>query len=1611
MLETIEVRYKPLGPGLVFHKYIVYTDSNGNQYAARGGPKGGDSFSSDANPHNNGELGPIVTAVGIYQGDQEDANGNITQQGFIDHDKNDTDPRETIATGSNLSSAWDAIVEAMSDIQDEGYEYGPAAQNSNAVVDEALDRAGLPLPQEDGIGENYSPGSGFPLFIPYDLFKPVADWLLAARDAWFDAQDQASPLVLDLDGDGVELTAFNAATTTTFFDIDNDGFAEQSAWVGSDDGLLVRDLDGNGTIDNAGELFGSATVDGFAILAPLDTNGDHVVNQYDTGWNTLNVWKDADGDAVTDTGELHTLASLNIKSFDLAGVAASTDVVSGNPISHTSTYTLTNGTTRTIADAWFVHDNANSSYNGDFTFDVEALFLPTLRGFGTLPDLHIAMSMDSELKGMVKQLATGFTFASFADPVSLDSDIADILYRWAGVQNVSPTSRGINVDAQHLEFLERLFGQNYLQGLGNTDPAVYAGKIVENAWHDVFETLKAHLLIQAGADTLFANIVQYSPSAGDIVGSLELSEAGIDALIAQAPATETPARAFWVSIVNFIDHTTGITNLTVSEQGWLDDAVTATTTLDWAGMVDLYSLSNPGLSYSGGSGADSYTGGTGDDLMYGNDGDDTLHGGAGADTIEGMGGNDTLYGDGGDDLINDNVGDNIIHGGDGNDTLNASVGNDELHGNAGGNFLNGYTGNDIYVFGGGDDVITDLDGTDKIKFAAGITLSDLTFTRMSTGGSTTYFDDLFIDVADGGSIQINSHYSASSYTVEQIEFSDSTTYSLTGLMTPFMLTDGDDSLSPGGTSGYTVYGLKGNDYIQSGSGNDILDGGVGNDILNGREGNDTYVASPGFDFLSDSGGSDTIEIAAPYTMSDVTVYRIEGTSGGISNLTVMIDGLGEIQVRDNFIGTDNCIEYLHFLSTSTTVDLTTLSIDTLGTSGDDYLSGTTAGASPNDILDGRAGNDRMDGGTGNDTYYFSIGSDEISESNGTDTIKFRASTNFESLTFANSGTLDFTITEAVTGDTIKVLNQRDGTGTSLVEKATMDDSFTVDLTTFSSWLYVTANYNGDNNNAAGVNLVDTIIDNNTGHTLRGYDLDDVIAGMGGNDIIFGDAGNDQIRGGDGTDTLNGGAGNDLIIGGAGTDTLTYSDATAAVTASLALATAQATGGSGSDIIIGIENLTGSAFADTLTGDAAANVLDGGNGNDTIQGGAGNDTLTGNGGTDTVTYAAAAGGVTVNLATATAQNTVNAGTDTLATFENLTGSAFGDTLTGSTAANVINGGAGNDIIEGGAGNDTLTGGANTDLLSYLNSSAAVTVNLATATAQNTVGAGTDTISGFENLTGSAFNDTLTGDGNANTIQGGAGNDTLNGAGGTDILTYINAAAAVTVNLATLTAQNTVGAGTDTISAFEHLTGSAFNDTLTGDGNANTMQGLAGNDTMNGGNGTDTVTYIDAASAVTVSLALATAQNTIGAGTDTLSAFENLTGSNYNDTLTGSTAANTINGGAGDDLLYGGAGNDTLTGGVGADDFMFQTGGGSDTVTDFSKVLGDALDLSSLLTAYDPLTHAITDFVQITDSGANSLVKVDVNGTTGGTAWTQIASLTGITSLTDEAALIASGHLVA
>jgi len=494
------------------------------------------------------------------------------------------------------------------------------------------------------------------------------------------------------------------------------------------------------------------------------------------------------------------------------------------------------------------------------------------------------------------------------------------------------------------------------------------------------------------------------------------------------------------------------------------------------------------------------------------------------------------------------------------------------------------------------------------------------------------------------------------------------------------------------------------------------------------------------------------------------------------------------------------------------------------------------------------------------------------------------------------------------------------------------------------------------------------------------------------DTLTGDAGANVLSGGSGNDLLEGGGGADTLDGGAGDDTASYAGSSAGVTIDLRPTTGTGSGGDAEgDVLLNIENVTGSASGDTLFGDGGANILDGGNGNDSFVGGAGDDTILGGNGNDTlrgqagadalnggdgfdtVRYDWDAGPVTVDLgATSGPHGTAGDATgDTLISIEQIYGTALGDSITGDTNGNTLwgeggndtlngaggndtlDGGAGidtlygdggNDLLEGGGGADTLDGGAGDDTASYAGSSAGVTIDLRPTTGTGSGGdAEGDVLLNIENVTGSASGDTLFGDGGANILDGGNGNDSFVG-----------------------------GAGDDTI--------------LGGNGN-DTLRGQAGADALNGGDGFDTVRYDWDAGPVTVDLgATSGPHGTAGDATgDTLISIEQIYGTALGDSITGDTNGNTLWGEGGNDTLNGAGGNDTLDGGAGDDVFVFTDTDGVDVIKDFSAGVsgGDIIRIASVgVTTYAQLQALMSETTGDTTIAfdTNNSIKLDGVGLT-------------------------------
>jgi hypothetical protein len=131
-------------------------------------------------------------------------------------------------------------------------------------------------------------------------------------------------LSLDLNQDGeIGTVGIDAGA---FFDLDNNGFAESTSWIGADDGFVVLDRNGDGAITNGGELFGTETLlsngefapNGFEALAELDSNNDGVIDANDEQFSELRVWHDAKTDGISTADELMTLDEAGVVSIDLS---------------------------------------------------------------------------------------------------------------------------------------------------------------------------------------------------------------------------------------------------------------------------------------------------------------------------------------------------------------------------------------------------------------------------------------------------------------------------------------------------------------------------------------------------------------------------------------------------------------------------------------------------------------------------------------------------------------------------------------------------------------------------------------------------------------------------------------------------------------------------------------------------------------------------------------------------------------------------------------------------------------------------------------------------------------------------------------------------------------------------------------------------------------------------------------------------------------------------------------------------------------------------------------------------------------------------------------------
>jgi Ca2+-binding RTX toxin-like protein len=1345
------------------------------------------------------------------------------------------------------------------------------------------------------------------------------------------------PLAFDLDGSGkVETSSLTGSST--YFDIDNDGIAERVGWIAPGDGLLVNDLDGNGTIDNLNELFGGPGANGFeALRVAGDLNNDGVIDSHDAIYDRLKVWTDTNQDGLSQAGELHSLSELGITAINLGHASVDKDSNGNRIIAEGSI--VRNGETAYAAAFDLQIDNRVTRDPGSHTINPTVLQgllergidLPMLRGFGSVRDLQTVYAQDDAVLARIRTLATqsaGDVYAHF------DLALAD----WSGLTTLR-RSAGLDVNAP-LSATEKLWILESFSGITQyktTIEAQYAQHRspdvanVNSAYIDErFNALSMHFADRFLAQTVFADAFDgalYSLSGNRMVvgnpGKLTSS------LIAYARSITSPEQATVLAEV----YSQFRADL------HLDEATMAQALAGFPAAAifrDLLVGTISDISF----GHASYSGLEGASRITGTIGADTLRGGGGNDTLTGLAGNDTLDGGTGDDVLDGGAGDDTLFGGTGHNTYRFGLG----------------YGNDTVNAGDGSTGAA----TDVVQLGPDVSVADVSIERRG--------NDLFLHLVAGGTLRVVGQFNQDGGTtaaVAEIRFADGTTWDLAAIKTMVQVgTDasqelhgysGNDTLSAGG----------GNDWVSGYDGDDVLDGGTGDDSLYGGNGNDILLGGSGHDFLSGGQGSDIYRFRRGDGHD--TIYNEDASSGVSSDILEFADGILASDVRATrssnslnlvIAGSDDVLTIEnYFLSDATSswtlgairfadgtvwtvpqikamVQSATDGADELhgydstndelsAGSGDDYLFGHGG----NDTLHGDAGNDSIEGGDGDDVLVGGRGDDRLSGGAGADTYLFAAGDGNDTIMTGDwpTGVDTLLLGAGVTPGAVSLARS----GNDLIMRMGSGDSIRVayyfDADGASGSALGTIRFEDGTVWSLPYIKEQVMVGNDLSQEIYGYATDDVISagggadtvyGADGNDIIHGDDGDDRIDGGYGDDVLYGDRGNDILTGGSGRDTyrigrnagrdtiqnwtngngerdtLEFIDGITAaeVTARRDNDDLLLQVGSADDVVRVSAYFNNEAqnsftfdvirFSDGTTwtvDQVKAMVLAPSDGNDSLQGYSSDDTLHGGGGADRIS-----------------------------------GNGGNDTLYGDDGDDALDGGDGDDVLVGGTGNDVLRGGRGSDTYRY------------------SVGDGADRIDNSGNG-GTPSTDTLQFTAGVNPTQvtaSRAGDDLVLSLSATDSVTvsgYFLSDGATDVALSAIrfadgtiwdvaSVKQQVLAATD---ADQSLIGYASADTIHGGGGNDTLDGRGGNDALFGDDGDDTLSG--------------------GEGNDILaggSGRDYLYGDSGQDSLTGGDGDDVLDGGLGDDTLEGGRGSDALYGGAGDDTFQYRRGDGSDVIYDVS-----------------------------------------------------------------------------
>jgi hypothetical protein len=276
--------------------------------------------------------------------------------------------------------------------------------------------------------------------------------------------ERLSPLVLDIDGDGVETIG---SEYKIYFDHNSNGFAELTGWIDPDDGLLTYDRNQNGSIDSGDELLGNhfqlsgggVATNGFLALADLDSDSNNQIDSRDTAWNHLEIWQDVNFNGRVDPEELNSLVSHGVKEISLSYTLGAGIDTNGNDHRQQGEYMREDGSISQITDVWFITNSGLSQDLNVVPVEQDLSFVPDLEGSGNVPSLHQAIIRDKS--GELGRLLKLWYEVPHTQHATL---IEPLIYHWAGVAQQGSGNLRLLSDQRILSTLEAFIGRPYRNG-------------------------------------------------------------------------------------------------------------------------------------------------------------------------------------------------------------------------------------------------------------------------------------------------------------------------------------------------------------------------------------------------------------------------------------------------------------------------------------------------------------------------------------------------------------------------------------------------------------------------------------------------------------------------------------------------------------------------------------------------------------------------------------------------------------------------------------------------------------------------------------------------------------------------------------------------------------------------------------------------------------------------------------------------------------------------------------------------------------------------------------------------------------------------------------------